>query len=142
MKKGEKVIWGMVALITVCALYAGYVVYNAPARLMPTYQVESKVAGRGEVVYRENNCSACHRVWDMGGHRGGALDGVGSRRDAEWLTAYLSTENPQEILPSTVKKIYQMPSFASMDADSRADLVAYLNSLKHRDLDSEGRPVQ
>ncbi len=126
----------MVALITVAALYAGYIVYTAPARLMPTYQVESAEAARGEVVYRKNGCSACHRIWNLGGHKGGVLDGIGSRRDADWLNRYLSAENPQEILPSAVKTIYKMPSFAAMEPGDRADLVAYLVSLKDRDLEA------
>lgn len=128
----------MAALITVCALYAGYIVYNAPARLMPTYQVESEQAARGELVYRQSGCAACHRIWNLGGHKGGVLDGIGSRRDTAWLTAYLSAENPQEILPSQVKRIYQMPSFAAMDADKRTALVAYLSSLKNRDVEEGG----
>lgn len=132
MKKGEKVIWGFAALIAVAALYMGYVVYRAPAKLMPTYQVESEAAARGELVYRENNCPACHRIWNLGGSKGGALDGVGSRRDAEWLARYLSAGNPQRILPSTQKKIYRMPSFATLPEADRADLVAFLMSLKER----------
>ncbi len=128
----------MVALITAGAFYAGYVVYTAPVRLMPTYQVESAEAARGEVVYRKNGCAACHRIWNLGGHKGGVLDGIGSRRDAEWLERYLSAENPQEILPSAVKSIYQMPSFAAMHPQDRDDLVAYLVSLKNRDLETEG----
>jgi len=127
---GEQLVWGTAGLITIAALYVGYVVYNAPPKLMPTFQVESVEASRGELVYRENSCSACHKVWHLGGRHGGALDGVGSRRSAEWLTTYLSAKNPQVILPSTEKKIYRMPSFASLAEDQRIDLVAYLISLK------------
>lgn len=132
MRKGEKAIWGTAALIAAGALYMGYVAYQAPPELMPTYQEESPAAARGELVYRKNNCSVCHTVWDLGGSRGGPLDGVGSRRDPEWLTRYLAAENPQVILPSTQNPIYQMPSFAALSDADRADLVAYLGSLKER----------
>jgi len=132
VRKGEKLIWGTAALISVVALYMGYVVYHAPPGVMPTYQVESPEAARGEFVYRKNNCSVCHTVWNLGGSKGGPLDGVGSRRDPEWLTRYLAADNPQVILPSTQKRIYQMPSFAGLDPQDREDLVAYLSSLKER----------
>jgi len=133
VKKGEKLVWGSAAMIAAAAVYTGYVVYHAPAKLTPTYQVESTEAARGEMVYRKNNCSSCHRIWDLGGSKGGALDGVGSRRDAAWLTHYLSAPNPQVILPSTQKAIYRMPSFAGLSEGDRADLVAYLVSLRARD---------
>lgn len=132
MRKGEKVIWGTAALIAVGALYMGYVVYHAPPEVMPTFQVESPQAARGELVYRKNNCSVCHTIWNLGGSKGGPLDGVGSRRDPEWLTRYLAAENPQVILPSTQKRIYQMPSFAGLGPDDRNDLVVFLSSLKER----------
>lgn len=140
MRKGEKLIWGVAAMITAAASYAGYVVYHAPPKLMATYQVESPQAARGELVYRKNNCPACHRIWDLGGSKGGVLDGVGSRRDTEWLTRYLSAPNPQVILPSTQKKIYRMPSFAGMDPDDRAALVTFLVSLKARPQGPEPAP--
>jgi mono/diheme cytochrome c family protein len=132
VRKGEQAIWGVAAMIAAGALYMGYVAYQAPPELMPTYQVESPAAARGELVYRKNNCSVCHTIWDLGGSKGGPLDGVGSRRDRDWLTRYLEAENPQVILPSTQKRIYQMPSFAALSAADRGDLVAYLASLKER----------
>ena len=138
MKKGEQAIWGVTAMITAAALYTGYFVYTAPPKEMPTFQVESVEASRGEMVYRKNSCSACHKIWTLGGSRGGLLDGVGSRRDAEWLDRYLSAEDPQSILPSTQKKIYQMPSFAYLSDEDRADLVAFLFSLKSREKPAEG----
>jgi cytochrome c2 len=136
VKQGEKLIWGFAAMISAAAMYTGYVVYHAPAKLTPTFQVESPQAARGEIVYRKNNCSACHRIWDLGGSKGGSLDGIGSRRDPAWLIRYLSAPNPQVILPSTQKAIYRMPSFAGLSQGDRADLVAFLVSLKARDPDA------
>ena len=125
-------IWGTAALIAASALYVGYAVYQAPPERMPTFQVESPAAARGELVYRKHNCNACHRIWNLGGSKGGPLDGIGSRRDPDWLTRYLSAENPQVMLPSTQKKIYQMPSFTMIRGEDLEDLVAFLDSLKER----------
>ena len=41
------------------------------------------------------------------------------------------------ILPSTQKAIYRMPSFAGLSEGDRADLVAYLVSLRARDPEAE-----
>jgi len=133
VKKGEKVIWILSAMITAGALYVGYVVYNAPAKLMPNYQLESEEASRGELLYRQNGCTNCHKIWNLGGRKGGPLDGVGSRRDSAWLTAYLSTDDPQSMVPSEVKAVFKMPSFAFLSEGERSDLVAFLSSLKIRD---------
>ncbi len=130
MRKGETVIWGVAALITAAAAFMGYVVYNAPSKHMPTYQIESVAAQKGELLYRKYSCSACHKIWTLGGSKGGALDGIGSRRDEAWLTDYLSAANPQLILPSTQAVIYRMPSFARMEEEERTHLVAFLFSLR------------
>jgi len=132
VKKGETVIWGVAGLISLVAVGMGFVAYNAPPELMPTYQVDSKEAARGELAYRKNGCPSCHKIWNLGSSRGGPLDGVGSRRDQDWLYRYLSSSNPQVMLPSTQKMIYRMPSFAQVAEQDRADMAAFLASLKDR----------
>jgi hypothetical protein len=62
-----------------------------------------------------------------------ALDGMGSLRDRDWLYNYFSAENPQAILPSRLKKEYQMPSYADLDEDKRLLLTDYIFSLKVKD---------
>ena len=61
------------------------------------------------------------------------LDGIGTLRTEKWLYAYLSAPNPQSIVPSRLKKKYQMPSFADMPEKERRLLVSYLSSLKVKD---------
>ena len=62
-----------------------------------------------------------------------ALDGIGSIRDQDWLFNYISSDNPQEILPSRLKTKYQMPSFGDLPEEERQQLAAYLASLKVED---------
>ena len=47
------------------------------------------------------------------------LDGIGSLRSETWLYDYLSSPNPQAILPSRLKKEYQMPSYAALPEGDR-----------------------
>jgi flagellar motor switch protein FliG len=59
-----------------------------------------------------------------------ALDGIGMLRDEEWLYDYLSAVDPQQILPSRLRKEFKMPSYANLTEEDRRTLSAYLASLK------------
>ena len=61
------------------------------------------------------------------------LDGIGSLRDEAWFYDYFSAENPQSILPSRLKKEFQMPSYANLKEVERRLLASYLASLKVKD---------
>ena len=80
-------------------------------------------AGAGAEAYKANKCSMCHQIAGQGGKMGGALDDVGSKRDAEWLKKYI--KDPKSVEPNGKMKAY--PSIADKDLD---DLVAYLLTLK------------
>jgi mono/diheme cytochrome c family protein len=81
-------------------------------------------AEEGKALY-EQKCKVCHSIGGAGGkmaEKGGALDGVGSKRDAAWLTKYLT--DPKSVLPDA-----KMPKMKMSDAEL-ADYVAYMLSLK------------
>jgi hypothetical protein len=61
------------------------------------------------------------------------LDGIGSLRAETWIYDYLSASNPQSVLPSRLKKEYQMPSYANLSDEDRHVLSTYLASLKVKD---------
>ena len=97
-------------------------------------------ASAGKAAY--NQCTACHSV-DGSNGAGPSLKGIDGRKagsfpgfrysramkaaphswDAQTLDAYLA--NPQKLVPGNV-----MPFSGVADAKQRADLVAYLLSLK------------
>src|SRR5450756_1461575 len=54
-------------------------------------------------------------------------------RTETWLYEYLSSPNPQVVLPSRLKKEYQMPSYATLPEGERHLLAQYLASLKVKD---------
>ena len=62
-----------------------------------------------------------------------SLDGIGSLRTKEWLYSYFSSENPQSILPTRLKKEFQMPSYANLPESERELLAEYIGSLKVED---------
>ena len=58
---------------------------------------------------------------------------MGEFRSEEWLFNYFSSENPQSIIPSRLKRRYQMPSFSKIPEEDRRMLAKYINSLKVED---------
>jgi flagellar motor switch protein FliG len=61
------------------------------------------------------------------------IDGIGSLRSEAWLYDYLSSTNPQAIIPSRLKPEYRMPSYASLSDRDRRTLASYIASLKVQD---------
>jgi cytochrome c1 len=81
-------------------------------------------AVEGIAVY-EKKCKACHSVAGVAGpmaKMGGPLDGVGSKRDAAWLKAFIT--DPKSKMPEA-----KMPKFALPDEELDA-VVNYMLSLK------------
>jgi ubiquinol-cytochrome c reductase cytochrome b subunit len=78
---------------------------------------ETAVA-EGALVFQTNECAECHSLRGVGGRVGPKLDGVGARRDAEWLRKHF--DNPAAVVPGSFMPPYRLPK-PEMDA-----LVAYL----------------
>lgn len=77
---------------------------------------------KGEKVFADRKCSACHAVHGKGGQAGPDLSAVGDRRDEAWLKGFLP--NPKSVFPQTI-----MPAFRGSPGELEA-LVEYLESLK------------
>ena len=81
-------------------------------------------ADEGKALY-EQKCKVCHSLAGEGGKmadKGGPLDGVGAKRDADWLTKYL--RDPKSVMPDA-----KMPKMKMTDQEL-ADYVAYMLTLK------------
>jgi nitric oxide reductase subunit C len=81
-------------------------------------------ADEGKALY-EQKCKVCHSIAGQGGKmadKGGSLDGVGTKRDAAWLTKYLT--DPKSAMPDA-----KMPKM-KMTESELADHVAYMQTLK------------
>jgi cbb3-type cytochrome oxidase cytochrome c subunit len=139
MKSGEKFV-----LISIIGLLAfGIVrtlthVEESHESEIPFYSTASaNVASKATDIYRTYTCRSCHSLWSlkdvMQSVPAPMMDGIGSLHTEEWIYAYLSSSNPQSIIPSRLKKKYQMPSYANMPEADRRLLANYLASLKVKD---------
>ncbi|MGH7894468.1 MAG: c-type cytochrome [Candidatus Binatia bacterium] len=82
------------------------------------------IAAEAPEVY-EKKCKLCHSIQGEGGkqaEKGGKLDGVGAKRDAAWLKAYI--EDPKSKMPDA-----KMPKLKLAPEELDA-LVAYMLTLK------------
>jgi cytochrome c2 len=82
------------------------------------------MAADGPDVY-EKKCKVCHSIGGSAGpmaKMGGALDGVGAKRDEAWLNDYV--QNPKSKMPSS-----KMPVIRMSDEERKA-VVRYMRSLK------------
>lgn len=139
MKRGERVVLALIGL----ALVAGVVhsllhVDGKHDRDIPFYSTATHDdASAAMDIYRSNGCKSCHSLWTLQDAMqfvpAPMLDGIGSLRTEDWLYAYFSSPDPQAILPSRLKKQYQMPSYATLPESQRRLLAKYMSSLKVKD---------
>lgn len=145
MRKGEKGIFIVMALVVAAGI--GYKSLNAPKdaepdKGIPYYSTASaEVEKQAGTLMRDLNCRDCHKYH---GAFGGItslvqnvpappLDGIGSLRAEQWFYDYFSSKDPQSILPSRLKKEFQMPSYSSLAEEERRLLATYMASLKVED---------
>ena len=81
----------------------------------------SPLVQKGELVYREFNCSYCHAINGVGGAVGPDLSNTATKWNSDNLTAYL--QNPNSMIPQT---LHPKLLFTSDELDG---LVAYLLTL-------------
>ena len=139
MKSGEKfVLVSIGALLLFSIVRSELHVEDKHEREIPYYSTAThQVAEKAMTVYRENGCKKCHSLWTLKDMMetvpAPILDGIGSLRTETWLYDYLSSSNPQKILPTRLKKEFGMPSYANLSEDDRRVLAKYLASLKVKD---------
>ncbi len=136
MKQGEKMV-----LLLILAAVVGMTAFKlitrdpTPDKGIPFHSTASaELASEATAIYNRNNCKDCHSLWTerdmLQAVPAPALDGIGSLHDEEWFYKYFSAPNPQEIIPSRLKKQYRMPSYANLPEQQRRTLARYMASLK------------
>lgn len=139
MKGGEKFVLAVIGGLLVFGVVRTSMHVEEPHESdIPYYSTASSdLARRATDIYRANTCRSCHSLWSMKDVMQSVpapmLDGIGSLRTEAWLYEYLSSPNPQSIIPTRLKKKYQMPSFAGMSEEDRKTMASYLASLKVKD---------
>jgi cbb3-type cytochrome oxidase cytochrome c subunit len=139
MKRGEKAVLAIIGLVLAAGVLKSLLqVEEQHDRDIPFYSTASSdVARKATDIYRSNSCKNCHSLWTLKDALQSVpapmLDGIGSIRTETWLYEYLSSPNPQLVLPSRLKQEYRMPSYARLSDEERHILSEYLASLKVKD---------
>ncbi len=76
-----------------------------------------------EAVFKDNGCSACHKIGGIGGTIGPDLTKIGSRRGKTWIIEQI--KNPKIHNPNSI-----MPSFAKLPDKDIEELAVYLSGLR------------
>ena len=127
LRQGEKILFGIVGVFFVLAVI-GYAILEVVRITSDDPMFESKTSydlsadgRRGSQVFRESQCTACHRAMRNGTNMGLSLDGVGSRRTVVWLESFL--QRPEEMYPS-----------ATIDHGMPPKEAAYVSEMPREDL--------
>lgn len=100
LKRGEKVLFGVVALLGVMAVISFIVMEVLRARMdHPMYANAthfdfSPEGLKGSSLFRYDGCTDCHRAVRNGTNMGLDLDGVGSKRNLAYLVEFLANPEP------------------------------------------------
>ncbi len=138
LKQGEKVLFGIFAAFLALAVLA-YAVLEVVRLTSDTPMFQSKTSydlseeGKlGSKLFRERRCTACHRAMRNGTNMGLNLDGIGSRRDREWLFDFL-TEPERMYGAKTLDHGYppkEAAYVAQLPKEERMALATFLSELK------------
>ena len=86
--------------------------------------VAGKPQSRGQQIYQEQGCGACHNINGIGGTSGPELTRVGANgKDAAWHVKHL--KDPHSVVPTSA-----MPAYDGLSDDDLKSLAAYLVTLK------------
>jgi cytochrome c553 len=100
LRLGEKVLFGIAGAFVLFAVlsFIGMEIYRAHSGKQMyaiTSHFDFSPEGlRGSERFRDLGCSACHRAVRNGTNNGVNLDGIGSRRTLDYLTAFLHQPEP------------------------------------------------
>ena len=139
MRRGEKAVLVLIALLVGAGIVRSLLQDNEKHdHDIPFYSTAAPEIGRDAMdLYRKHGCKDCHTLWTVKDMLQSVpapmLDGIGSLRSEAWFYDYLSSTNPQAIIPSRLKPEYRMPSYAGLPEKDRHTLAVYLASLKVRD---------
>ncbi len=138
IKRGEKILFGVVALICVFALASFIMMEVIRARMdKPMYadatHFDFSAEGlRGSELFRVHGCTACHRAVRNGTNMGLDLDGIGSKRDLTYLVNFL--RDPEATYGSRTldhgPKPKEAAYVAGLPDDKRHAIAVFLSELR------------
>lgn len=138
LKKGEKIMFGGLALLVLVAIqnyvfiewyrmHLGHPMY--PIR---THYDFAGAGFRGSELFRTYNCTNCHKAVGNGTNMGLNLDGIGSRHDLAYITAFL--HDPEKNYGSRTVDHGPAPKeaayVAQLPEEDLHDIAVFLTQLK------------
>lgn len=138
MKKGEKILFGIIGFLVVITII-NFTVLEAIRRhsekpLFPilTHFVFTDEGMHGYQIYQQRDCYTCHRAVGSGTSMGVSLDGLGSKHDVDYFYNFL--KKPESVYGAKTMDHGAPPKDASYvsnlpDADLRA-MAVFLSELK------------
>lgn len=138
LKQGEKILFGIVGVFLVLAVLS-FAVLEAVRITSDKPMFESKTSfdlssdgHRGSQIFRESQCTACHRAMRNGTNMGLSLDGVGSKRTVEWLERFLA--DPERTYETSTLDHGMRPKEAAyvseLPVSDRRALAVFLSELR------------
>lgn len=127
MKKGEKILFGVIALLVVITVINFTVLetirHNSNKPMFPilTHFDFSADGLRGYHIYEKSDCYTCHRAVGSGTSMGVSLDGLGSKHDVDYFYNFL--KHPEQTYGAK-----------TMDHGARPKEAAYVSALPDADL--------
>ncbi len=128
LRAGEWIVLGGSVLIVAFSALVGYIIYQKPPPVEFVYLASAQTLP-GERIYHRSGCPSCHEIFGVGTSFGPPLDGIGSRRTADWLEAYLRAPRPGV---SARRYRLRMPPWEGPDAEL-TQLVTYLRALRRQE---------
>ena len=137
-KQGEKILFGIAGVFIVVATlsFVGLEVVRARSD-SPLFESKTSydftpIGLEGSRIFRESQCTSCHRAMRNGTNMGLSLDGVGSRRSLEWLEQFLL--NPEQTYDSVTIDHGKHPKEAayvsSLPSEQRHAIATFLSQLR------------
>jgi len=140
MRKGEVgILVGIGVVVVMTAVIKSYYASTQGAdKGIPYYSTaDATLAKQARKLLGKYACYDCHSLWTkrniMQSVPAPALDGLGSLKSETWFYNYFSAVDPQAVLPTRLKKEFQMPSFSDIPESERRILARYMESLKVED---------
>lgn len=138
MKKGEKILFGIVAFLVIVTVINFTVLesirHNSDKPMYPilTHFAFSDRGQIGYKLYQQGGCYTCHRAVGSGTSMGVSLDGLGSKHDANYFYSFL--KEPEKTLGTKTLDHGNAPKDAAFvsalpEADLR-DIAVFLSELK------------
>lgn len=126
LSAGEWIVIVGSALIVLFAGVVGTLIFLKPPPIQFQY-IETAVTRQGEALYRREGCLSCHEIFGNGASYGPSLDGVGSKRDKQWLINYL--KSPRQGVSAKPYRL-KMPPYNHLPENELDLLAEYLMALR------------